>query len=82
MRVTKTVIHSCAWEQVRNGVLDFIEAGYNPARKHAKNEMLSPVEFERQHPARRQGVEKTRAYSVVSPGIAIDLPPAGSLDLM
>jgi hypothetical protein len=28
----------------------------NPTRKHARNGMLSPVEFERQHNAKAQGV--------------------------
>ena len=28
----------------------------NPTRKHARNGMLSPVEFERQHNAKAEGV--------------------------
>ncbi|MGU9982555.1 IS3 family transposase, partial [Phreatobacter sp. HK31-P] len=35
---------------------DYIEMFYNPTRKHARNGMLSPVEFERQHKARAEGV--------------------------
>ena len=30
-------------------VLDYIEMFYNPTRKHVRNGMLSPVEFERRH---------------------------------
>ncbi len=33
---------------VRQDVFDYIEMFYNPKRKHARNEMLSPNEFERQ----------------------------------
>ncbi|WP_347876560.1 IS3 family transposase, partial [Labrenzia sp. 011] len=28
---------------------DYIEMFYNPTRKHARNGMLSPVEFENRH---------------------------------
>ena len=33
----------------RQDVFEYIEMFYNPQRKHTKNGMLSPVEFERQH---------------------------------
>jgi putative transposase len=35
-------------DEARHDVLDYIEMFYNPVRKHARNGMLSPVEFERQ----------------------------------
>jgi putative transposase len=35
--------------EARQDVFDYIEMFYNPKRKHARNGMLSPVEFERQH---------------------------------
>jgi len=37
-------------------VFDYIEMFYNPRRKHTKNEMLSSVEFERQHKTVTEGV--------------------------
>ncbi|GAB5376049.1 MAG: hypothetical protein AcusKO_25110 [Acuticoccus sp.] len=36
-------------EARREHVFDYIEMFYNPTRKHARNGMLSPIEFERQH---------------------------------
>ena len=30
------------------GEFDYIEMFYNPARKHVRNGMLSPIEFEQQ----------------------------------
>jgi len=36
-------------EEARQDVFDCIEMFYNPKRKHVRNGMLSPVEFERQH---------------------------------
>ena len=35
-------------EQDRADIFDYIEFFYNPKRKHATNDMLSPIEFERQ----------------------------------
>lgn len=35
-------------EEARQEVFDYIEMFYNPRRKHVRNGMLSPVEFERQ----------------------------------
>lgn len=35
-------------DEARQDVFDYIEMFYNPKRKHAKNGMLSPVEFEKQ----------------------------------
>lgn len=43
-------------EEARQDVFDYIEMFYNPKRKHVRNGMLSPVEFERQGKLNRQGV--------------------------
>ena len=43
-------------DDARADVFDYIEMFYNPQRKHAKNGMLSPVEFERQQKMNPQGV--------------------------
>jgi putative transposase len=43
-------------EEARQDMFDYIEMFYNPKRKHAKNGMLSPIDFERQlktEPTRR-----------------------------
>ena len=42
---------------------DYIEMFCNPIQKHARNGVLSPVEFERQHNAKADGVWKTRGGS-------------------
>ena len=42
-------------DEARADVFDYIEMFYNPTRKHARNGMLSPVEFERRHKARAEG---------------------------
>ena len=42
--------------EARQDVFDYIEMFYNPTRKHARNGMLSPVEFERQHKTQTEGV--------------------------
>lgn len=42
--------------EAKQDVFDYIEMFYNPTRKHARNGMLSPVEFERQQQARTEGV--------------------------
>lgn len=51
-------------EEARQDVFDYIEMFYNPQRKHAKNGMLSPVNFERQQTMNRQSVYKSRDYSL------------------
>ncbi len=43
-------------EEARRDVFDYIEMFYNPKRKHARNGMLSPVEFERQQKMKQEGV--------------------------
>lgn len=43
-------------EEARQDVFDYIEMFYNPVRKHVRNGMLSPVEFERQQALMAQGV--------------------------
>jgi putative transposase len=40
----------------RQDVFDYIEMFYNPKRKHAKNGMLSPVNFERRQKLNPQDV--------------------------
>lgn len=40
-----------------------IEMFYNPKRKHVRNGMLSPAEFERQQMMKHEGVQETRGYS-------------------
>jgi putative transposase len=40
----------------RQDVFDYIEMFYNPTRKHVRNGMLSPVEFERQQELKTEGV--------------------------
>jgi len=40
----------------RRNIFDCIEMFYNPKRKHARNGMLSPVEFERQQNMKQEGV--------------------------
>ncbi len=43
-------------EEARQDVFVYIEMFYNPIRKHVRNGMLSPVEFERQQALLAQGV--------------------------
>ena len=51
-------------EQTRQDIFDDIEMLYNPKRKHARNAMLSPVDFEnRQRNVNQEGVYETRRYS-------------------
>jgi len=45
-----------AREEARRDVFDYIEMFYNPKRKHVRNGMLSPVEFERQQKWKQEGV--------------------------
>ena len=42
--------------EARQDVFDYIEMFYNPQRKHARNGMLSPVEFERRQKTSTEGV--------------------------
>ena len=53
-------------EEARQDVFDYIEMFYNPVRKHVRNGMLSPAEFERQQILKAEGVQKTRGYSTCS----------------
>ncbi len=43
-------------EDARRDVFDYIEMFYNPKRKHVRNGMLPPVEFERQQKMKAEGV--------------------------
>ena len=42
--------------EARQDMFDYIEMFYNPTRKHVRNGMLSPVEFEWQQKMRTEGV--------------------------
>lgn len=43
-------------EDARSDVFDYIEMFYNPKRKHVRNGMLSPADFERQQQRKLQGI--------------------------
>lgn len=43
-------------DEARQDVFDYIEMFYNPKRKHVRNGMPSPVEFERQQNVSAEGV--------------------------
>jgi putative transposase len=43
-------------DDARQDMFDYIEMFYNPQRKHARNGMLSPVEFEKQQKLNPQSV--------------------------
>lgn len=43
-------------DEARQDVFDYIEMFYNPQRKHARNGMLSPINFEQQQKLNPQGV--------------------------
>jgi putative transposase len=43
-------------DEARQDVFDYIEMFYNPTRKHVRNGMLSPVEFEQQMKTATEGV--------------------------
>ncbi len=51
---------------VRQDVFDYIEMFYNPKRKHARNEMLSPNEFERQQKREIKASREIGAIQLVS----------------
>lgn len=42
--------------EARQDVFVHVEMFHNPTRKHARNGMLSPIEFERQHETQSEGV--------------------------
>ena len=43
-------------EEARQDVFDYVEMFYNPVRKHVRNRMQSPVEFERLRTLKAEGV--------------------------
>ena len=43
-------------EEARKDVFDYIEMFYNPTRKHARNGMLSPIDFECQQKTKTESV--------------------------
>jgi len=47
----------------RRDVFEYIEMFYNPQRKHTNNDMLSPVEFERQQKLKMRGVYRRRSHT-------------------
>lgn len=53
-RIKRRTCKSC--EEARQVVFDYIEMFYNPRRKHVRNEMLSPVDFERQQEMKSEDV--------------------------
>lgn len=42
--------------EAMSDVFDYIEMFYNPKRKHANNEMLLPIDFEKKQKMKLQGV--------------------------
>jgi putative transposase len=42
-------------EEARHAVFDYIEFFYNPQRKHVRNGMLSPIDFEQRQKLKLQG---------------------------
>jgi transposase InsO family protein len=50
--------------EARQDVFDKIEKYSNPSGKHAKNGMLSSIDFERQQKMKTEGAWKNWAYSV------------------
>ena len=51
-------------DEARQDVFDYIEMFYNPKRKHIRNGMLSPVDFEKQQKIQPEGVYETWGYSL------------------
>lgn len=49
--------------KARQDGIDYVEMFYNPKRKHDRNGMPSPVDFERQQKLRYEDVQETRGYS-------------------
>jgi len=47
--VTTTVTETCISPQLASAMFEWIEAFYNPTRRHTALGNLSPVEFERLH---------------------------------
>ena len=54
--------------EARQDVFDYIEMFYNPTRKHVRNGMLLPVDFEQQQKMKTEGVYKSRGTSIPSSG--------------
>ena len=51
-------------DEARQDVFDYIEMFYPPKRKHVRNGMLSPVEFEKQQKISPEGFYETRGHSL------------------
>ena len=43
-------------KEARQDVFNYIELSYNPKRKHGRNGMLSPIDYERQYKTKLQSV--------------------------
>ena len=43
-------------DEARKDIFDYIEMFYNPKRKHVRNGMMSPIDYERQQKIRSEGV--------------------------
>ena len=53
-RIRRRTYRTCG--EARRDVFDYIDMFYNSKRKHARNGMLSPVDFEREQKLRHEGV--------------------------
>jgi len=53
-RISRRTYRTCG--EARRDVFDYVEMCCNPKRKHARNGMLSPAKFKRQHSIRRERV--------------------------
>ena len=43
-------------DEARKDIFDYIEMFYNPKRKHVRNGMMSPIDYERQQKISSEGV--------------------------
>ncbi|EHJ59856.1 Transposase insF for insertion sequence IS3A [Novosphingobium pentaromativorans US6-1] len=53
-RIRRRTYKTC--KDARQEVFDYIDMFYNPGRKHVRNGMLSPAQFERQQILKVEGV--------------------------
>lgn len=51
-------------DEAMQDVFDYIEMSYNPQRKHARNGMLSPIDFEQQQKMKQHGVENKGLFNM------------------
>ena len=62
-------------EEARQDVFNYIELFYNPKRKHGKNGMLSPIDFERQKYVKLQGVLENQGRITFTPPLTRKIKP-------